>query len=191
MAKNKLYIFTTGRSIKYGTNIQVGATLQRIHFEPTSYLNRIGESKFSTGDPKVAEAVRKHPRFGELIFEVDPEPVPIPKESLPEILPLQPAAPVLPVADELQAAPANVVSETVLNNVSEGLPAAPAEPASVDYRTFLSNPDSAESVDSVTSIAKAKNWLQATHKAKFVATAADEIRQEAAAKYNTLFPNWN
>ena len=43
---------------------------------------------------------------------------------------------------------------------------------------------------SVTSIAKARMWLQATHEATFEATTKEGIQQEALQKYNVEFPNW-
>lgn len=66
----------------------------------------------------------------------------------------------------------------------------PQEPVIVDYRSMLVDPENAIEEPSVTSIQKAKMWLQANHSKSFVGTSKDEIKREAAVVYNTLFPNW-
>ena len=44
---------------------------------------------------------------------------------------------------------------------------------------------------SVVDAATAQNWCQRTHGTVFKARKADTIKQEAAEKYNTVFPNFN
>lgn len=66
----------------------------------------------------------------------------------------------------------------------------PQEPVIVDYWAMLTNPEYVIEEPSVTSIQKAKMWLQANHGKSFAGTTKDEIKREAATSYNVLFPNW-
>lgn len=64
------------------------------------------------------------------------------------------------------------------------------EPEIVDYKAMLTEPEKVIEVPEVTSIQKAKMWLQATYGKSFSGTSKDEIQKEAATSYNVLFPNW-
>ena len=66
----------------------------------------------------------------------------------------------------------------------------PQEATIINYREMLANAETAIEEPSVTSIQKAKMWLQANHGKSFVGTSKDEIKREAATIYNVLFPNW-
>ncbi|MBO7315493.1 MAG: hypothetical protein J6U49_07500 [Alistipes sp.] len=66
----------------------------------------------------------------------------------------------------------------------------PQEPVIVDYRSMLTDPENAIEEPSVTTIQKAKMWLQANYGKSFKSTSKDEIKREAATTYNALFPNW-
>lgn len=59
-----------------------------------------------------------------------------------------------------------------------------------NYREMLSDMENATEVAEITSIQKAKMWLQANHGKSFVGTTKDDIKREAATSYNVLFPNW-
>lgn len=59
-----------------------------------------------------------------------------------------------------------------------------------NYREMLTDPDNAIEEPSVTTIQKAKMWLQANYGKSFKSTSKDEIKREAATTYNALFPNW-
>jgi hypothetical protein len=59
-----------------------------------------------------------------------------------------------------------------------------------DYKAMLTDAESSIEAPEVTSIQKAKMWLQANYGKSFVGTTKDEIQKEAATIYNTLFPNW-
>ncbi len=49
--------------------------------------------------------------------------------------------------------------------------------------------DPIEEIAEVTSVATAVHWLQSTHSAVWSSRKAEDIKAEAASKYNTLFPN--
>ena len=66
----------------------------------------------------------------------------------------------------------------------------PKEMTPINYREMLADAETATEVAEVTSIQKAKMWLQANHGKSFVGTSKDEIKREAATTYNVLFPNW-
>lgn len=66
----------------------------------------------------------------------------------------------------------------------------PQEPVIVDYKSMLTDPEKVIEVPEVTSIQKAKMWLQATYGKSFSGTSKDDIQREAATSYNVLFPNW-
>lgn len=66
----------------------------------------------------------------------------------------------------------------------------PKEEAPINYREMLADAETATEVAEVTSIQKAKMWLQANHGKSFAGTTKDEIKREAATSYNVLFPNW-
>lgn len=58
-----------------------------------------------------------------------------------------------------------------------------------DYKAMC-NPDTPiEVVEEVTSVATAIHWLQSKHSAVWTSRKVDSIKAEAAAKYNTIFPN--
>lgn len=64
-------------------------------------------------------------------------------------------------------------------------------PATKTYEEYLANPDEVVRETTVTTLQKAKMWLQATHGKTFKGVTKDDIRKEAAEKYNTLFENWD
>lgn len=66
----------------------------------------------------------------------------------------------------------------------------PKEMTPINCRKMLADAETATEVAEVTSIQKAKMWLQANHGKSFVGTSKDEIKREAATTYNVLFPNW-
>ena len=59
------------------------------------------------------------------------------------------------------------------------------------YEEYLTNPEEVVRETTVTTLQKAKMWLQATHGKTFKGVTKDDIRKEAAEKYNTLFENWD
>ena len=59
------------------------------------------------------------------------------------------------------------------------------------YEEYLTNPEGVVREATVTTLQKAKMWLQATHGKTFKGVTKDDIRKEAAEKYNTLFENWD
>lgn len=100
-------------------------------------------------------------------------------------------------SEELQKAIENSVlfgTEIILaeETINEETPKQeePQEATIINYREMLANAETAIEEPSVTSIQKAKMWLQANHGKSFVGTSKDEIKREAATIYNVLFPNW-
>ena len=98
---------------------------------------------------------------------------------------------------ELQAAiekSAGFNSEYKLAETFEDKPAKKEEvvvtPTAKSYEDYLSNPAEVVRETSVTSLQKAKMWLQATHSKTFKGTSKDDVQREAAEVYNTLFVNW-
>lgn len=75
-----------------------------------------------------------------------------------------------------------IKEDTPKEVVKEALP--------VDYKAMLNDADNAIEAPEVTSIQKAKMWLQATYGKSFSGTSKDDIQREAATAYNVLFPNW-
>lgn len=55
---------------------------------------------------------------------------------------------------------------------------------------YLADPANAVKEELVTSVGTAQLWLQKTHGETFNATKAADIKNEAAMRFNTLFPNW-
>lgn len=66
------------------------------------------------------------------------------------------------------------------------------QPAAFEVTVEATQPKKPDAIEesSVTSIAKARLWLQATHETTFEATTKEGIQQEALQKYNVVFPNW-
>lgn len=64
-------------------------------------------------------------------------------------------------------------------------------PTTKTYEEYLTNPEEVVREATVTTLQKAKMWLQATHGKTFKGVTKDDIRKEAAEKYNTLFENWD
>lgn len=64
------------------------------------------------------------------------------------------------------------------------------EDAPTDYKALLKDAESVIEEPSVTTIQKAKMWLQANYGKSFKGTTKDDIKREAASLYNVLFPNW-
>ena len=64
-------------------------------------------------------------------------------------------------------------------------------PTTKTYEEYLTNPEEVVRETTVTTLQKAKMWLQATHGKTFKGVTKDDIRKEAAEKYNTLFENWD
>ncbi len=60
---------------------------------------------------------------------------------------------------------------------------------SKDYAALCDATKPIVTVDAVTSIAAANHWLQSEHGQVFSSKKIDDIKSEAASKYNTLFPN--
>lgn len=75
-----------------------------------------------------------------------------------------------------------IKEDTPKEVVKEALP--------VDYKAMLNDANNAIEAPEVTSIQKAKMWLQATYGKSFSGTSKDDIQREAATSYNVLFPNW-
>ena len=63
-------------------------------------------------------------------------------------------------------------------------------PTAKSYEDYLPNPAEVVRETTVTTLQKAKMWLQATHGKTFKSTSKDDIQREAAEVYNTLFVNW-
>lgn len=66
----------------------------------------------------------------------------------------------------------------------------PQEATIINYREMLTDAESSIEAPEVTTIQKAKMWLQANYGKSFKGTTKDEIKKEAAATYNVIFPNW-
>lgn len=112
---------------------------------PVLYGNR-GISTFSTNDPNLIEALKKHKEFGTLFYIKDGEPdVPTP----------------------------NVVTQ---------------EPKSIE--DDLTDPENAIIVDSVTTKGMAVAYIQGMFGESFTATTVEDMKREAAKKWNVLFPKW-
>jgi hypothetical protein len=60
----------------------------------------------------------------------------------------------------------------------------------VDYKDFVTDKENLVEEQSVTTIQKAKMWLQANYGKTFKGTSKAEIKKEAAELYNTIFVNW-
>ena len=60
----------------------------------------------------------------------------------------------------------------------------------VDYKDFVTDKEKLVEEQSVTTIQKAKMWLQANYGKTFKGTSKAEIKKEAAESYNTIFVNW-
>ena len=67
---------------------------------------------------------------------------------------------------------------------------APTKAEEPDYKDFVTDAENIVEEKSVTSIQKAKMWLQATHGKTFKGVSKAEIKKEAAELYNTIFVNW-
>lgn len=65
------------------------------------------------------------------------------------------------------------------------------QPNVVDYRELCKDKENIVEELSVVDLATAQNWCQRTHGTVFRARKAETIKQEAAEKYNTIFPNFN
>lgn len=61
--------------------------------------------------------------------------------------------------------------------------------APADYAAMCNQEKPIETVEDVTTVATAVHWLQSTHSAVWSSKKIADIKTEAAAKYNTLFPN--
>lgn len=70
------------------------------------------------------------------------------------------------------------------------IPEAPTKAEEPDYKDFVTDAENIVEEKSVTSIQKAKMWLQATHGKTFKGVSKAEIKKEAAELYNTIFVNW-
>ena len=112
---------------------------------PVLYGNR-GISTFSTNDPNLIEALKKHKEFGTLFYIKDGEPdVPTP----------------------------NLVTQ---------------EPKTIE--DDLTDPENAIIVDSVTTKGMAVAYIQGMFGESFTATTVEDMKREAAKKWNVLFPKW-
>lgn len=112
---------------------------------PVLYGNR-GISTFSTNDPNLIEALKKHKEFGTLFYIKDGEPdVPTP----------------------------NVVTQE-----------------SKAIEDDLTDPENAIIVDSVTTKGMAVAYIQGMFGESFTATTVEDMKREAAKKWNVLFPKW-
>ena len=65
------------------------------------------------------------------------------------------------------------------------------QPKVVDYKELCKDKENIVEELSVVDLATAQNWCQRTHGTVFRARKAETIKQEAAEKYNTIFPNLN
>ena len=80
--------------------------------------------------------------------------------------------------------------EEVIGDKSTKKEEAFVTPTVKSYEDYLPNPAEAVRETTVTTLQKAKMWLQATHGKTFKSTSKDDIQREAAEVYNTLFVNW-
>lgn len=79
-----------------------------------------------------------------------------------------------------------------LEKETEPTPTTAAEqPKVVDYKELCKDKENIVEELSVVDLATAQNWCQRTHATVFRARKAETIKQEAAEKYNTIFPNFN
>lgn len=60
-----------------------------------------------------------------------------------------------------------------------------------DYRELCKDKEHIVEELSVVDVATAQNWCQRKHDTVFKARKAETIKQEAAEKFNTVFPNFN
>ena len=65
------------------------------------------------------------------------------------------------------------------------------QPKVVDYKELCKDKENIVEELSVVDLATAQNWCQRTHGTVFRARKAETIKQEAAEKFNTVFPNFN
>lgn len=112
---------------------------------PVLYGNR-GISTFSTNDPNLIEALKKHKEFGTLFYIKDGEP---------------------------DAPTPNVATQ---------------EPKAIE--DDLTDPENAIIVDSVTTKGMAVAYIQGMFGESFTATTVEDMKREAAKKWNVLFPKW-
>lgn len=116
---------------------------------PVLYGNR-GISTFSTNDPNLIEALKKHKEFGSLFY---------------------------------------IKSSDMEEAVANGN--APKTEGSVKaIEDELTDPENAIVVDSVTTKGMAIAYVQGMYNEGFTATTVEEMKREAARKWNTVFPNW-
>lgn len=113
---------------------------------PVIYGNR-GNSTFTTSDPKLIEALKKHKDFGTL-FHLEEE--------------------------------TDIADYTVVES----------RPAERGIEEELKDSASAIIVESVTTKGMAAAYIQGMYGESFTATSVEEMKREAARKWNILFPKW-
>ena len=59
----------------------------------------------------------------------------------------------------------------------------------INYEAMCNSDKPIVVVEEVTSVATATHWLQSNHSAVWSSRKVESIKAEAAAKYNTIFPN--
>lgn len=111
---------------------------------PVIYGNR-GDSTFTTNDPKLIEALKKHKDFGVLFYL---------EEGVDVVDNTEPVSNTKPIEDD------------------------------------LTDPENAIIVDSVTTKGMAVAYIQGMFGENFTAKTVEDMKREAAKKWNVLFPKW-
>lgn len=138
-------IFTTKCALDLNMSVAVNGKFVTVKFNPAALYGVKGESLFSTTDPALITALKKHKNFGVYYF----------------------------VKEESGVEAAREATEVVKTIEDE-----------------LTNPENATIVESVTTKGMAVAYIQGMYGESFTATTVEDMKREAAQKWNTLFPKW-
>lgn len=78
----------------------------------------------------------------------------------------------------------------VKNEVKDAADAESATETSMTIENELTDPENATIVESVTTKGMAIAYIQGMYGESFTATTVEDMKREAAQKWNTLFPKW-
>lgn len=97
---------------KYRTHVRcTDGRLEPIRFEPEVYFGGVGESTYTTSDPEIIEALRKHPAYNVTFWEKVENPVDTTTEETPSDNPATDL-------EELLSDPATATREETVTSVA-------------------------------------------------------------------------
>lgn len=138
-------IFTTKCALDLNMSVAVNGKFVTVKFTPAALYGVKGESLFSTTDPALITALKKHKNFGVYYF----------------------------VKEESGVEAAREATEVVKTIEDELL-----DPATAVYD------------ETVTTKGMAVAYIQGNYDDVFTATTVEEMKREAARKWNVIFKNW-